>query len=146
MTATIKGAGFESNSFQVPSCITVMIQTWTSVTSFTGNLYKVQTWSPWRQGLQLRLSRQSITMYKVSDVISWLSLTNDNWSILPGPLDFERNRVPCICVMCHENITNGFQNIKWTRVYDWNHCLQCSKGLNSKSRKTSNTSCILLIW
>ena len=44
-----------------------------------------------------------------------------------------------ICVKFHENISNGFQLVEWTRVYGRNGYVQCSKGNNSKSRQTRVT-------
>ena len=39
-----------------------------------------------------------------------------------------------ICVKFPENISNGFQLTKQTRVHGKNGYVQCSKGNNSKSR------------
>ena len=43
-----------------------------------------------------------------------------------------------ICVKSHENTMYGtcIRTIKQTRVHGRNGCFQCSKGNNSKSRKT----------
>ena len=44
-----------------------------------------------------------------------------------------------ICVKFHENICNGFQLTKRTRVHGRNGYVQCSKGNNSKSRQNRVT-------
>ena len=44
-----------------------------------------------------------------------------------------------ICVKFHENISNCFQLTDRTRVHGRNGYVQCSKGNNSKSRKTRVT-------